>query len=390
LAKKVFITAGEVSGDLNASHLVRAIREIDGSVEFAGIGGRYLRDAGVTLAADSSTWGSIGFLEGAAKFPRVYPVLRRLGAIFDREKPDVFVPVDYRVFNMRAARVAKSRGIPVVYFFAPVSWFGSGKKRFEALAQTIDLSLVALPLSLDSYRDAGANFEFIGHPLVDVVKPSMTREDGLRFFGLDDRAPVIGLMPGSRSQEINRLLPVFIKAMETITKTFPSAQHLLLQATDAMAPLIKKHVGNAPVKVATEKTYDFMNVSDLLILCSGTAAHEAALMEKPMVINYKISALTYWIGRHTVDPPMIGLPNIIAGKFIVPELVQEDCTPESVAEKAVEILSSGDIRARMKDSLSVVKKKLGEPGVLARAARRVVDAANGTIPRLEGTERKEV
>ncbi|MFA6448421.1 MAG: lipid-A-disaccharide synthase [bacterium] len=379
MAKKIFITAGEVSGDMNASHLVRAVREIDDSFEFVGIGGRHLKDAGVRLIADSSAWGSVGFFEGVARFPRVYPVLRRLGAIFDAEKPDLHVPVDYRVFNMRAAGAAKSRGVPVVYFFAPVNWFGTGEKRFVALAETVDLSLVALPLSLDSYRKAGANFEFIGHPLVDVVKPTMSREEALKFFGLEDRWPIIGLMPGSRFQEVKRLLPVFVKSAEMIRKQFPEAQFIALQATGALEPLIKKHIGNAAIKIVGEKTYDFMNVSDLLVLCSGTATHEAALMEKPMVINYKVSAVTAWIVRRTVAPPMIGLPNIIAGEFIVPELVQEMSTLENVTEKAMEILSSEDIRVRMKESLAEVRKKLGEPGVLARAARRVVDAANGQI-----------
>ncbi len=382
LAKKVFITAGEVSGDLNASHLVRAILELDKSFEFVGIGGRRMRDAGVRLIADSSTWGSIGFFEGLAKFPRVYPVLRKIGWLFDQEKPDVFVPVDYRVFSMRAARAAKIRGLKVVYFFAPVNWFGSGGKRFKALAETIDLSLVALPLSLDGYKSAGANFEFIGHPLADVVKPSMSREEALKFFGLEDRRPIIGLMPGSRTQEVKRLLPVFLKAVGIISQAFPEAQFVLLQAIEALEPLIKKHVGAAGVKIVSEKTYDFMNVSDLLILCSGTAAHEATLMQKPMIINYILSAVTYWIGRHTVNPPMIGLPNILAGEFIVPELVQEECTPEKVAGEAVRIISSAEERVRMIGRLGGIKEKLGESGVLERAARRVVDAAYGEIPRL--------
>lgn len=343
-----------------------------------------MRDAGVRLLADSSSWGSIGFLEGVVKFPRVYPVLRKIGRLFEQEKPDVFVPVDYRVFNMRASRAARARGLKVVYFFAPVNWFGSGGKRFKVLAETVDLSLVALPLSLDGYRAAGANFEFIGHPLADVVKPSMSREDALRRFGLEEGRRVIGLMPGSRTQEVNRLLPVFVRAAPLIRAALPDAQFILLQAAEPLKPLILKYLEGSDIKVASESAYDFMNVSDLLVLCSGTAAHEATLMKKPMIITYKLSAITAWIARRTVAPPMVGLPNILAGEFVVPELIQEDCTPEKVSEEAINILLSDERRVRMSERLGEIKEKLGGGGVLERAARRVVDAANGNIPMLSG------
>lgn len=385
MAKKIFIIAGEVSGDLNASNLVRAVRRLSDSFEFVGIGGRHMRDAGVRLLADSATWGSIGFFEGFIKGLKIYPVARRIGRMFAEEKPDLFVPVDYRVFNMRAARIAKGMGIPVVYFFAPVSWFGSGGGRFAALAKTVDLSLVALPLSLEDYRAAGARFEYIGHPLIDTVMPSMPEEEARGFFGVGGARPVIGLMPGSRGQEVARLMPVFAGAALKIREALPGARFVVFRATDALDPLIRRHidVGGAEISeitVAHERVYDFMNISDLLILCSGTATHEATLMRKPMVVCYKINAVTAWIIRKTVDPPMIALPNILAGEFVAPELIQEACTPEAVAEKALEILSSDEIRVRMSEKLGLVKRSMGEPGVLARAARLVADAADGKLP----------
>jgi lipid-A-disaccharide synthase len=380
MPKKIFITAGEVSGDLNASNLVRALRRLDESLEFVGIGGRHLRDAGVRLLADSSTWGSIGFFEGFVKGLTIYPVARRLDRMFAQEKPDVFVPVDYRVFNMRAARIAKSQGIPVVYFFAPVSWFGSGGKRFAALAEAVDLSLVALPLSLDAYRAAGAKFEYIGHPLIDTARPSMSKEDALKFFGIESGGIPIGLMPGSRQQEVKRLMPVFARAAEKIREKLPRARFVVFRATEALDPLIRKHIGDSGITVAADKVYDFMNMCELLILCSGTATHEAAILRKPMVVCYKIHAVTAWIARRTVDPPMLALPNILAGEFIVPELVQEACIPDAVAEKAIEILSSDEIMIRMKDNLGAVARKMGEPGVLDRAARLVADAVVGRFP----------
>jgi len=356
------------------------MRRMDDSFEFVGIGGRHMRDAGVKLLADSTTWGSIGMLESFIKGLSIYPVVRRLGRMFAAEKPDLFVPVDYRVFNMRAARIAKGMGIPVVYFFAPVSWFGSGGKRFRAIAETVDLALAALPISLEGYRAAGARFEYIGHPLVDTVKPSMAKEEALRFFGLDAGGPVIGLMPGSRQQEVVRLMPVYAAAAERIRSAAPSAQFIAFRAAESLDPLIRRPAAKARIIVAGERLYDFMNVADVLIVCSGTATHEAALMRKPMVVCYKLSAVTAWLVRKTVDPPMIALPNILAEKFIVPELVQEECTPDAVAGKTIEILSSDEIRIRMMDRLGEITRKMGVPGVLSRAARLVADAAYGKFP----------
>ncbi len=375
MTKKIFMIAGEVSGDVNASHLARAMLRLDPSLEFVGIGGGNMRDAGVRLLADSTTWGSIGFFEGFVKGLVIYPVARRLKAMFESEKPDLFIPVDYRVFNMRAARIAKSLGIPVVYFFAPVSWFGSGGKRFQALAETVDLSLLALPMSLDDYKAAGARHEYIGHPLVDAAKPSMTREQAREFFGVEPDAPLVGLMPGSRGQEVKRLMPVFARSAEIVAARVPGARFIAFRAAPQLDAVMRKHIRNAPVDVASERVYDFMNACDVLALCSGTATHEAALMGKPMIISYKLHPVTAWIARRTVNPPMIGLPNIIAGEFVAPELVQEECVPERVAEKIIEILSSQEIRDRMTAQIKLVAAKLGSPGVLDRAARLAAGVA---------------
>jgi len=380
--KKIFITCGEVSGDVNASNLVRAARELAPNFEFCGIGGAHLREAGARLLYDSTSWGSIGILESIAKAPKVYPALRRLPAIFGDEKPDLFVPVDYRFFNMRAARIAKEAGIPVVYFFAPVSWFGSGGKRFSQLAETVDLSLVALPLSLDDYRAAGANFEFVGHPLMDAARPSMEKDEARRFFGVSPDAPCIGLMPGSRMQEIKRLMPVFAQASKLLAEKIPGVEFVLFRAAAEFEPVIRKLAGDAPIKIAAEKVYDFMAMCDLLILCSGTATHEATIIGKPMVVTYKLSWFTAWLARKTVNPPFVALPNVLAGRFVAPELLQEECTQQNIAEKAEELLTDADSRYNMQAELGNIRGRLGAPGSVVRAARRVVDAALGDIPRL--------
>lgn len=385
--KKIFLICGEVSGDLNGASLVRAVRELAPEFEFVGIGGEHLRSEGVRLLRDSSTWGSVGAIESLSRAHLVYPALRALPAMFRAEKPDLFVPIDYRFFNMRAARAAKAAGIPVMYYFAPVSWYGTGGKRFAELAQTVDLALLTLPFSIDDYRASGARFEFIGHPLVDTVRPELSAADAHSFYGTDPARPVVGLMPGSRYQEVKRLLPVFARAAVLYKRQFPEAQFLLFSATSALDEFIKQNIGDAPVSVVREKIYDFMNVCDFLIMCSGTAAHEATLMRKPMIVTYKISTLTNWLVRRTVNPPYIALPNIVAQRFVVPELLQEACTPHSLSQLAL-LLSDAGLRDTMKRELDAVAERMGAPGALKRAASLTVNAALGKFPEKQETTDK--
>ena len=365
---------------MNGAGLVGRVRELAPEFEFVAIGGERMRAAGVRLLADSTTWGSVGVFESAAKAPWVYPAMKRLPGQLRAERPDVFVPIDYRFFNMRAARAAKDQNITTVYYFAPVSWFGSGPGRFAPMAETVDLALLTLPFSHDDYAAAGANFEFIGHPLMDTARPAMAPGDAHAYFGAVPGRALVGLMPGSRFQEVKRLLPVYVRASALIRNTLPDVQFLLFAATAPLEDYIRKHTANAGITVAREHVYDFMAVSDLLILCSGTAAHEATILGRPMIVTYKISAPTAWLVRRMVNLKFIALPNIVANAFVVPELIQEACTPAAVAEQALSLLSDAARRDTMKQGLATVREKLGGPGALDRAARHVVNAALGHIP----------
>lgn len=373
MGKKIFITAGELSGDLNASLLVKAMLKRDPSLEFMGIGGPKLREAGVKLIADSTTWGSIGMLEGALKFPRVYPYLKAMPTIFAREKPDMYIPVDYRFFSIRCAAMAARQNIPVAYYFAPVSWFGTGGKRFVQMQGKVDLALLALPFSLDDYRNAGIRAEYIGHPLLDAAKPSMSAEAAREKFGVKAAEKVVGFLPGSRFQEIGRLTPVFAETARIIKEKIPGAKFMLFPAAADFEPLIKKRLGDAPVELVHGNVYDFMNACDVIALCSGTAAHEACMMGKPMVVTYKMSAVTAWIVRRTLKPKMIAMPNILADRFIVPEILQEECVGTRVADETLKLLTDDEAAATMKAALNEVLNKLGEPGVADRAADYVME-----------------
>ncbi|MFH1539093.1 MAG: lipid-A-disaccharide synthase [bacterium] len=377
MAKRIFFCAGEVSGDRHGAALAKAIRGIDSEVEFFGIGGTQMKAAGVELLHDSTGWGTIGFFEGATRFPRLYPIFRKIPKIFDRERPDMFVPIDFRVFNMGLCRAAKTRGIPVTYFFAPVSWYGTGKKRFAELAESVDLALICLPFSLGDYELAGANFEYVGHPAVDLAQPEMEMEEAFKTFGLERGRVTIGLMPGSRIQEIKRLLPVFRDAAELLRNSVPGSQFILLSADARFTPLIRKILRDTTVTVTESHPYDFMNVCDLLIVCSGTATHEATLMEKPMVVTYRLSRPTAALARLMMKYTYVAMPNLLAGEMVVPELIQERCTAGNIALEAHRLLTDSEARVALRRKYQEVKMMLGAPGVLDRSAERIVNALNG-------------
>ncbi|MEW5946021.1 MAG: lipid-A-disaccharide synthase [bacterium] len=374
---KIFLSAGEISGDVHGAALVEAVRSIEPSAEFAGIGGTRMRAAGVRLLHDSSAWGTVGFFEGLTRFPKLFPVLRGMGGVLKAESPDLFVPIDYRFFNMRACRAAKDSGIPVVYYFAPVSWFGTGTRKFEELARSVDLALVCLPVSLDEYERAGVNYLYVGHPMVDLVSPTMNHEEAARFFNLETGRLTIGLMPGSREHEVRSLMPVFRRAVENLSGRIPGLQFILMSAGGALTPLIRKTLRGAPVSVFESNRYDFMNVSDLLILCSGTATHEATLLGRPMIVVYRLSRLTAALVRATVELPFVSLPNILAGEAVVPELLQEKCTPAAVAAEAYRLLTDPEARHETRRRLERAGAELGAPGVIRRAAEIVAAAAAG-------------
>lgn len=377
MGKRIFLCAGEISGDRHGAALVTALRELDPSLEFAGVGGTRMREAGVRLLHDSTDWGTVGFFEGVTRFPRLYPILRRLPSIMKNERTDLFIPIDFRFFNMRLCRAAKAMGLPAVYFFAPVSWYGAGGKRFKFLAETVNLSLLCLPFSLGDYELAGANFEYIGHPAVDLVNPTMTADEALVSMGLERGRITVGLMPGSRIHEIKRLMPVFRDAAAALGESIPGSQFAALSADPRLSPLIKRIVGDRPIALVERNTWDFMNACDLLIMCSGTATHEATLMEKPMVVAYRVSRLTAALVRSMMHVPFAALPNIIAGEFVVPEYIQEQCVAGEIAAGAHRLLADSEARVTMKRRLREIRMSLGSPGVLRRAAERIVDGLDG-------------
>ena len=370
--KKVIIITKKASGDLHGAHLLEAIRQIDPGIQFFGMGGEALRRTGMNLLYHNQSLSVVGITEVLFKLRSIRKALRGLKQALDIEKPDLVILIDFPDFNLRLAKFASRRGIPVFYYISPQVWaWRSGRVRL--IARWVKKMVVFFAFEVPLYKAAGVDVEWVGHPLLDVVKPTLSKDDALQRLGLDPRKRTVGLLPGSREQELERLLPVLLDTAHLLQKEIPGLQFVIPLASSlpktTLSPWMKKTL--LPVKVVEGLTYDVMNLSELLIMSSGTATLEAAIFGKPMVIIYKVSFISYWIGRALVHVKHIGLVNLVAGKGIAPELLQKDATPERIAKEALRILNDPALRQEMTESMIEVRKNLGEPGAVQRAARIV-------------------
>jgi lipid-A-disaccharide synthase len=371
-SKRVMMVAGEASGDLHGAHLIEAIHQIDPGIQFSGMGGEALKARGMTLLYHNRSLSVVGITEVLLKLRSIRKALRGLKQFLDIERPDLVILIDFPDFNFRLAKFACRRGIPVLYYISPQVWaWRAGRVKF--IARWVKKMVVLFAFEAPLYKAAGVDVEWVGHPLLDVVKPSLPREETFQKLGLDPRKRTIGLLPGSRQQEVDRLLPLLLGAAELLQKEMGDLQFIVPLAPNLPGTTLSPWMKNSslPVKVVEGLPYDVMNVSELLIMSSGTATLEAAILSKPMVIIYKLSPLSYWIGKALVQVKYIGLVNLIAGKRIAPELIQKEATPEKIAQGALRILRNPDVSRQMIASMKEVRRTLGEPGASQRAARIV-------------------
>jgi lipid-A-disaccharide synthase len=372
-SKKILMVAGEVSGDLHGALLAEAILRIDPEVQFFGIGGEHLERVGVKLLYHAQSLSVVGITEVFFKIRSILKALRRLKQSLDQERPDLIILIDFPDFNLRVARMAYRRDIPVLYYISPQVWaWRSG--RVKSIARWVKKMVVLFPFEVPFYEAAGVDVEWVGHPLLDIVKPSLSKEEALQRFGLDPHLKTIGLLPGSRIHEVKRLLPSMIDSINLLQKEMSDLQFIIPLAPGISKETLSPWMRNisVPVKVVEGFTYEVMNLSELLITASGTATLEGAILQKPMVIVYKVSLLSYWIGRALIQVDHIGLANLVAGKEIVPELIQKEATPQRIAEEALRILRDPILRRHITESMEKASKKLGEPGAAQRAAHVVV------------------
>lgn len=373
---KIMISVGEASGDLHGASVASALKEQQPDIQIFGMGGEQMRAAGVDIVYDIADLGVIGIVEVIKNLPRLFRLRDMLADLMDKERPDALVIIDYPGFNVRLAKIAKAKGIPVISYISPSAW-AWGKGRAKELAGIAERVAAIFPFEADVYREAGANVTFVGHPLLDIVKPSMSREEAFVYFGANSNQPIVLLMPGSRQQEIQNLLPVMLAAGEKIAEQVPGCQFYLPVASTISREMLQNILNqyNLEVHLTTDRTYDLMSISSVAIASSGTATLETSLFKVPTVIIYKLAALTYFLGRFLVKIPNIGLPNIIAGRKIIPELLQDAANAENIARETIPLLTDPVKRDQVLTDLAEVREKLGQTGAVGRVARVILEVA---------------
>jgi lipid-A-disaccharide synthase len=372
-SKKILLVAGEVSGDLHGSRLVEAIQSIDPEIQFFGVGGEGLKRVGMKLLYPSQSLSVVGITEVLLKLRPILRALRGLKKSLDRERPDLIILVDFPDFNLRLAKIAHRRGIPILYYVSPQVWAWR-PKRIKLIARLVKKMIVLFPFEVPLYEAAGVDVEWVGHPLLDTVRPALSKEKAFQQLGLDPKRRTIGLLPGSRMHEVERLLPPLLASADVLQREIPDLQFVVPLAPGIPKTILSPWMKNisVPVIVVEGFTYDAMNLSDLLIVASGTATLEGAILGKPMVIIYKVSLLSYWIARALIRVDHIGLVNLVAEKEIAPELIQRDVNPRRIADEAFRILRDPLLSRKMVESMGEVRQKLGEPGAAQRAAHIVL------------------
>jgi lipid-A-disaccharide synthase len=369
------LSCGEASGDLYAGALVNALRAIDPSVGVFGFGGPRMEAAGARLVGDFRGFSVTGLVEALAVLPRSWRMLATLGEAARRERPDVFVAIDFPDFNFRLLGPMKAAGIRVVYYVSPQLWAWRAG-RLATIRRHVDRMLVIFPFEVEMYERAGVPVEFVGHPLLDLTAPARDRAALLAEVGLDPSRPVVALLPGSRPNELAHILPDLVRGALLVSSRLPPTQFLVARAPSlddrAFAPLDDLRRRGIPLGVVDGATDDVLEASDVVVTASGTATIQTALHGRPMVIVYRVSPLTYAIGRRFVQVRTYGMVNLVAGRAVVPELIQHQLTPEAVARETTSLLTDRGRADAMRRDLAVVRARLGGPGASRRAAEAVL------------------
>jgi lipid-A-disaccharide synthase len=381
----ILISAGEASGDMYAARLATALRERV-PVHLFGMGGPRMREAGVEIVADYREVHVLGITEVLAKIPSLVRVLGRLSREARRRKPALAILTDFPGFHLRLARKLKNRGVPSVYFICPQFWAWR-PWRANLVRRRFVRGLCIFPFEQEWYRARGVAADFIGHPLVGEVRATRTREQFAADHGLDPARPIVAILPGSRPGEFRQHLPRILPACASVGPS-RGAQFVLALAPGLTTAEIAPYLGSDfPVKVIEGSTYDAVAAADLAIVSSGTATVETALLGTPMIVVYRVAPFTAAVARRLVRTPMFAMVNLIAGRRVVPELIQDDLTPERVAMETARLLDSPAERDRMREDLAEVRAKLGAAGAIDRAADIIAAMLAGTPPAKSPAER---
>jgi len=377
----IFIIAGEVSGDMQAGRLVREIKKIRPDLEVWGIGGPCMKGAGTECVRDITDLAVVGFWEVLKNYGRIRRVFFDILSEIKARKPAAVILVDYPGFNLRLAKKIKELNIPVIYYISPQVW-AWGKGRVREIKELVSKMIVIFSFEKEIYEKAGVPVEYVGHPIAAVLKGRQSNKDEIKKqLGLVSGETLIGILPGSRAQEIKRHLPVFLESALKLKGICSGAgkkmKFIAAAASPAAKDLIEKIIkerncgGDLQIPVVLDRAYDIMEVSDLVLTSSGTATVETAWFGTPMIVIYKLNWFTYFLVKSIADIKHIAMANIICGERVVPELVQNNANSKNIAEEAGKILKEPDI---IRKKLSIFKQRLGETGAAQRAAKIICEA----------------
>jgi len=356
-------SAGESSGDQHAANMFKELKKQLPDIKGLGMGGTKMQQAGIDIRYDSSHIAVIGLVEVLKHYGEIRRALKKIQDLVVAEKPDLLICVDYKEFNLKLAQFAKKQGIKVLFYVSPQVWAWR-PGRVVTYGKAIDMMAVIFPFETAYYEAENVPVTYVGHPSVDKVHPVRSRVEDYSEFSLQEAYPVVGILPGSRVNEINRMLPVMLEAAEELIKSNQGIQFILPQADSISDELLQGYLqaSSAKITVIKHQPYDVIQCCDAIMTTSGTASLEISLLQIPMVIAYRLSAITYFLGKYLVNTKFIGLPNIIAGKSIVKELIQHDVNVEKLAMEINKILKDKDYKQKMLDELALVKEKLGKGG----------------------------
>lgn len=374
---KIMFSAGETSGDMHGANLAKAIKNIYPDAQLFGFGGPQMEQAGVKLCRNMLDYSVMGFWEVLINLRCMFKLKASLVEEMKNQRPDILVLIDYPDFNWRLAKEAKKLNIPIFSYIPPSAWAWR-KGRAKNVAAIADKIAAIFPFETKVYEDAGADISFVGNPLIDNVKPSISKEQAYKFFGINPQDDNVLLLPGSRKQEIEKMLEPMLAAGKIIKKERSKTKFFLPVAPGINEQLINEKINsyNLNVKLCHEKTYDLMNCCDFAIATSGTVTLEAALMGLPSIVLYKMSKFTYRIAKLFVKVKFFSLPNILADKQILPELLQDQVNGENIANEAKALFKDTDSAIDIKSQLQEIRSKLGESGVAEKTAKLILQTAD--------------
>lgn len=370
--KHIIIICGEASGDLNAASLAMAIKKILPDIKISAVGGTLMRGIADEMYCDIKDLAVMGFFGVLKKLPKFFALKDLILQKIKTQNPDCIILVDFSGFNLRLAR-AINKSIPVIYYTSPQVW-ASRAGRLNTIKKYVHRMLVLFKFEKDFYKRGGVNADFVGHPLLDIVKPTMDKKELLNSLKFSESNTTIALLPGSRRQEIENILPIMLKASFLIDKKIPNAQFVIAKSPQVSWDIYNNKIKGFKLnlKIVESKTYDCLNIADFCIVTSGTATLETAIMQKSFCVVYKMNILNYLLYRPQVKVPFIGIINIVAGRKIVPEFIQFYATPKNISTQVLRLLKDDDALEKMKKDLAQANSLLGEKGASLRAAQIIV------------------